>query len=139
MTKVVCSGALLYAKKTQRLLLLYREQSKRKHQWGIPGGKIHPGESPWTGLCREMVEEIGFMPVIDQTVTLESYTSSDQLFKFHTFFCVIKREFIPELNHEHSGYAWASFDSWPRPLHSGLRSTLAKKVNKSKIDSVISS
>lgn len=77
------------------------------------------------------------MPVIDRTVTLESYISSDRKFYFHTFFCVIENEFIPNLNHEHSGYAWASFNSWPRPLHSGLKSTLAKKTNRSKIDNII--
>ena len=40
-----------------------------------------------------------------------------------------KKEFLPKLNGEHDGYAWASFGKWPKPLHQGLRNTLQNKTN----------
>lgn len=36
---------------------------------------------------------------------------------FHTFGAAVKDKFVPKLNNEHTGYAWASLDMLPRPLH----------------------
>ena len=38
--------------------------------------------------------------------------------------CVVDHEFVPVLNYEHLGYAWIDRDTWPRPMHPGLWSTL---------------
>lgn len=32
----------------------------KHHMLTLPIGKVHPNESPWQGLCREMWEELGF-------------------------------------------------------------------------------
>jgi hypothetical protein len=48
----------------------------------------------------------------------------------------VKNEFIPKLNNEHDGYAWVSFSKWPKPLHYGLKNTLSKKINLSKLETV---
>ena len=47
-----------------------------------------------------------------------------------------ENEFIPTLNIEHNGYAWVSFNKWPKPLHQGLRNTLSNKVNLTKLETV---
>ena len=54
----------------------------------------------------------------------------------NSYLCVIKSEFIPKLNNEHSGYAWCSFRNWPKPLHLGLRNTLQSKANLTKLETV---
>jgi len=37
------------------VILLNRERSGKR--WGLPGGKLLPGETVWTGLIRELMEE----------------------------------------------------------------------------------
>jgi len=86
-------------------------------------------------LQREIKEEIGETSII-KTIPLETFISNDSKFKFHTYLCVIENEFIPTLNIEHNGYAWVSFNKWPKPLHQGLRNTLSNKVNLTKLETV---
>ena len=136
MTKITCSGALFYTLDTNRFLFLHRTQGKRANLWGLVGGTNEGTETPWEGLRREIEEEIGFLPDIKKTLPLESFISSDNLFYFHTYLCVVKEEFIPKLNSEHDGYAWCSFTKWPKPLHHGLRNTLQSKINLSKLQTV---
>ena len=73
---------------------------------------------------------------ITKTMPLETFVSTDSKFSFHTYLCVIKEEFIPELNTEHDGYAWVSFSKWPKPLHHGLRNTLQSKISLNKLETV---
>jgi 8-oxo-dGTP pyrophosphatase MutT (NUDIX family) len=133
---IICSGALFYTLKTNRFLFLHRANGKRSNMWGLVGGQNELSETPFEGLKREIEEEIGFLPDIKKTLPLESFISSDNKFYFHTYLCVIKEEFIPQLNNEHNGYAWCSFTKWPKPLHHGLRNTLQSKVNLRKLDTV---
>lgn len=44
---------------------------------------------------------------------------------------------MPFLNQEHDGYAWVSYDKWPRPLHYGVKNTLEKKTNKNKLKTLL--
>jgi 8-oxo-dGTP pyrophosphatase MutT (NUDIX family) len=98
------------------------------------GGKNNDNESPWEGLKREIVEEVGSMPAIYKTIPLETFTSNDEKFLFHTYLCVVEEEFIPVLNDEHDGYAWVSYNQWPKPMHNGLRNTLKNTEIKRKIE-----
>lgn len=138
MKKIICSGSLFYAINTQRFLLLYRTQSKQKNVWGLVGGTNLENETPWEGLNREILEEIGLLPPIVKAVPLESFISNDDHFLYHTYLCLINEEFIPILNTEHSGYAWVSLHNWPKPLHQGLANTLKNKTNLIKIETVLS-
>ena len=134
--KITCSGALFYTLRTNRFLFLHRAQGKRNNLWGLVGGTNEGAETPWEGLQREIEEEIGFVPVIKKTLPLESFISTDEKFYFHTYLCLVEDEFIPTLNNEHNGYAWCSFNKWPKPLHHGLRNTLQSKVNLAKLETV---
>jgi ADP-ribose pyrophosphatase YjhB (NUDIX family) len=136
MDKIVCSGALFYTLDTNRFLFLHRAQGKRANLWGLVGGTNEGCETPWEGLQREIQEEIGQLPTIRKTLPLESFISNDERFYFHTYLCIIDKEFVPQLNHEHDGYAWCSFTKWPKPLHHGLRNTLQSKVNLRKLETV---
>jgi 8-oxo-dGTP pyrophosphatase MutT (NUDIX family) len=138
MKDIVCSGALFYTLDTKRFLFLHRTNGKRSDVWGLVGGTNEGCETPWEGLKREIFEEIGEVDII-KTMPLETFVSNDSKFSFHTYLCVVKNEFIPILNDEHDGYAWASFNKWPKPLHYGLQNTLNKKSNISKLKTVFRS
>tara|TARA_B110000503_G_scaffold89598_1_gene135626 strand:+ start:3664 stop:4095 length:432 start_codon:yes stop_codon:yes gene_type:complete len=135
MKDITCSGALLYSLDTNRFLFLHRTGSRQKEVWGLVGGTNEGTESPWEGLRREIIEEIGSIE-IKKTIPLETFVSNDTKFCFHTYLCIVQHEFIPVLNNEHDGYAWVSFGYWPKPLHYGLQNTLNKKVNLKKLETL---
>lgn len=136
MSKIVCSGALFYALDTKRFLFLHRANGKTAGTWGLVGGGNELGESPFEGLTREIQEEVGDLPKFVKIIPLETFVSNDEKFNFHTYLVVVKKEFLPDLNNEHDGYAWTSFGKWPKTLHQGLRNTLQNKTNLSKLETV---
>ena len=136
MNSIICSGALFYTLDTQRFLFLHRTQTKQNNVWGLVGGRNESEEIPYKALLREIEEEIGSVPNIVKSIPLETFVSNDEKFSFHTYLCVVKNEFIPKLNFEHNGYAWLSFNNWPKPLHQGLRNTLQNKQNLTKLQTV---
>jgi len=136
MNSIICSGALFYTLDTQRFLFLHRTQTKQNNVWGLAGGRNESEEIPYKALLREIEEEIGSVPNIVKSIPLETFVSNDEKFSFHTYLCVVKNEFIPKLNFEHNGYAWVSFNNWPKPLHQGLRNTLQNKQNLTKLQTV---
>ena len=127
-----CAGALFYAADTGRFLFLHRTQSKHSQVWGLAGGTAESGETAWQACEREIEEEIGEQ-TIAKIIPLERFRSRDGKFEYHTYVCLVAREFHPSLNHEHDGYAWVSYSAWPRPLHYGVKNTLSKKNNQSKL------
>jgi 8-oxo-dGTP pyrophosphatase MutT (NUDIX family) len=134
--QIVCSGALFYAKSTRRFLLLQKASGKHTGTWGLVGGTNVTGETPWQGLQREVVEEIGAIPEILKTIPLETFVSNDHVFNFHTYLCVIDNEFVPKLSDEHVGWAWATIDRAPKPLHQGLRNSFSSKIIRTKLQTI---
>ena len=134
--KIVCSGALFYAKSTRRILLLQKSRGKHQGTWGLVGGTNLQNENPWQGLQREIQEEISFLPNIVKTIPLETFVSNDHVFNFHTYLCVIEHEFMPELSDEHIAYAWANIDYAPKPLHQGLRNSFSNKTIRTKLQTI---
>ena len=132
--KIVCSGALFYAKSTRRILLLQKSRGKHQGTWGLVGGTNLANENPWQGLQREIEEEIGKTPAIKKIVPLELFTSNDQQFQYNTYVLIVEKEFIPTLNEEHSGYAWCDLNAWPKPLHQGVKTSLNNRSIKTKIE-----
>jgi 8-oxo-dGTP pyrophosphatase MutT (NUDIX family) len=129
-------GVWFRAADTGRYLYLLRDDAKHPGAWGLPGGKIEPGETLLGGMERECTEELGFFPAYDRLVPLERFTSADGAFEYNTWVCVIDQEFQPVLNHEHLGYAWISAGTWPRPMHPGLWNTVNLEAVQSKIATV---
>ncbi len=126
-------GVWFYAADTGRYLYLMRDDPKHPDTWGLPGGRIEPGETMIEAIKRECREELGAMPNYIKLVPLEKFTTADQHFSYHTFFCSVAQEFVPNLNHEHTGWAWLSSGVWPRPMHPGLWSTVNFDVVRDKI------
>lgn len=133
--QIICSGGLFLAKDTKRFLLLLRTQGKTANTWGLVGGKKEPSDAtPYEALKREAEEEIGEVLGKKKIVPLELFTSNDQNFQYNTYVVIVDNEFVPKLNEEHSGYAWCSFDNWPKPLHQGVKTSFANRVVKAKLE-----
>lgn len=126
-------GVWFYSVATQRYLYLLRNDPRHPNTWGLPGGKIESGETLIEAMQRECQEELGFMPEYLKLVPLEKFTSSDQGFSYHTFFCSVSGEFTPKLNDEHVGWAWITAGTWPKPMHPGLWSTVNFDAVREKI------
>lgn len=129
-------GVWFYSTSTQRYLYLLRNDPRHPNTWGLPGGKIESGETLIEAMNRECTEELGFVPAYIKLVPLEKFTSADQGFCYHTFFCTVDSEFIPTLNNEHIGWAWIASGTWPKPMHPGLWSTINFDAVKEKIESI---
>jgi 8-oxo-dGTP pyrophosphatase MutT (NUDIX family) len=133
--QIICSGGLFLARDTKRFLLLLRTQGKTAGTWGLVGGRKEPTDATVVeALNREISEEVGKTPTIKKIVPLELFTSNDQNFQYNTYVLMVDREFIPTLNIEHSAYAWCGFDSWPKPLHQGVKNSFSSKVIRAKIE-----
>jgi 8-oxo-dGTP pyrophosphatase MutT (NUDIX family) len=133
---IVCSGALFYSKSTKRFLLLQKAQGKHHGSWGLVGGTTESEETPWQGLLREIQEEIGSVPEILKTIPIETFVSNDKVFNFHTYLCIIEKEFVPTLSLEHSGWAWSTLDYAPKPLHQGLRNSFSNRIIRTKLQTI---
>lgn len=134
-SSVICSGGLFLTKDTKRFLFLLRSKGKTENTWGIVGGKKEPQDQTLHDtLMREIEEELGFLPNIHKTIPLELFISGDQKFQYNTYVLIVNEEFIPKLNNEHHGYAWCSYNSWPKPLHQGLKNSFNNKIIKAKLE-----
>ena len=133
--QIICSGGLFLARDTRRFLLLLRTQGKTAGTWGLVGGRKEPTDATVVeALNREISEEVGKTPTIKKIIPLELFTSNDQQFQYNTYVLMVDREFIPVLNNEHSSYAWCSFDSWPKPLHQGVKNSFSSRVIRAKLE-----
>lgn len=136
-SEIQCSGAILCAKTTKRILLLQKTEGKHSGRWGLPGGTNNPEETAWQGLKRELQEELGQLPDILKTIPLEKFVSNDSLFNFHTYFCIVNEEFVPILSEEHQGWGWFTLINLPKPVHKGLELSLKNRTIQTKIQTVI--
>lgn len=133
---MTAAGVLFYSLKTKRFLFLLRNNTRTKNTWGLPGGKINNDENVMSGLQRELREELGSYPSIIKQIPLETFTSMDDEFKYHSFIFIVENEFLPNLNSEHSGYAWAELEKYPRPLHPGVFQSFNTEIISEKIKMV---
>jgi len=126
-------GALFYSQSSKRYLFLLRAGRRYANTWGLVGGKIEKDETVIQALHREIEEELGFAPTIERVIPIETFTSDNMAFCYHTFLCSVKNEFIPILNHEHFGYCWTPIDHYPKPLHPKVWNTFSFDVIRQKI------
>ena len=130
---MIAVGVWFYSLTTDRYLYLMRNDSRHPGAWGLPGGKAESGETLLAAIERECQEELGMLPNYVKLIPLEKFTSPDNDFVYHTFFCCVANEFVPVLNREHLGYAWIDSATFPRPMHPGLWNTVNFDAVKNKI------
>ena len=122
---VVARGAgVMFVTKAGQVLFLKRGiNGDCAGMWCFPGGGIEEGESAENAARREVEEETGY----SMEGALEPWTRSAPTgCDFTTFVSRIDEPFMPKLNEEHVGYAWAPIDAPPEPLHPGCAVSLAK-------------
>ena len=129
-------GALFFSTSTKRCLFLLRKGDRYEKTWAFVGGKVETGEDLMSALAREIVEEIGFTPDIVRKIPIERFTNDRKGFEYNTYVAIVTNEFIPELNDEHSGYAWTTMDAWPKPLHPAVFGTLSTEEIVTKIKTI---
>lgn len=127
-------GALIFSRKTKRYLFLLRNGSRFSGSWGLVGGKLERGELITSALYREISEEISADFSKHKTIPLETFTSDNLKFVYHTFLITVDDEFVPILNDEHRGYCWVNLSDYPKPLHPGVWRTFKFKVIIDKIE-----
>lgn len=127
------AGVFFYSESTDRYLYLLRADS-RSTTWSIPGGGIESHEALLEGMIRECREEMDYDISDLKLIPIQKFVNGN--FSYHTFFCKVDAEFIPNLNHEHVGYAWVRSGLYPKPLHPGLFSTVNIDIVIEKLNSL---
>ncbi len=59
------SVVVIGAVRDGRVLLIRREKSPYEGLWGLPGGKVEPGEEPRAAAARELFEETGLESAVE--------------------------------------------------------------------------
>ncbi|HEY6030500.1 MAG TPA: DUF2213 domain-containing protein [Gaiellaceae bacterium] len=111
------------------VLLLRRSSGEANFagHWSLPGGGGDEGETPEQTARRESIEEMGDN-VPEGRMRAMNRRKTPTGMVFHTFAQPVNEKFVPKLNGEHSGYAWAPLDMLPRPLHPAVEENLTKNL-----------
>lgn len=118
------AGALLVACTTGRLLLTLRSaEVLEPHTWGLPGGRVEPGETPMDAAVRELREELSYR---GDLLLVPSYVYEESSFRYHNFVALVPKEFGPRLNWENDDAQWFDASGLPEPLHFGVERLMAE-------------
>jgi 8-oxo-dGTP diphosphatase len=116
------AGMLFHHPETNTYLLGHRSpEVHHGNTWGIPGGALEPGESPYQGALREAEEEFGQVP--QHKVVNEHVAKPDPDWKYHTFTADVPQQFDPEYagDWETQGHGWFTPEEINKlPLHPGF-------------------
>lgn len=125
----VAAGTIFCAPDNAVLLLLRSpHEPNYANHWALPGGKGEPGETALEASIREAGEELGtgYTHALLGEPTQVATDTTTTSFTFTTFLQPVRYRFVPELNAEHSGYAWFMPNALPTPIHPSVAATLAK-------------
>lgn len=125
------AAGILYVAPDGDVLLLRRASTETNYagHWALPGGGGEEGETPEQTADREAHEEMGMlipesataMKLLDSRVTPTGKA-------FHTFAQSVPSKFVPQLNDEHTGYAWCPLNMLPGPMHPAVMETLTNRL-----------
>jgi 8-oxo-dGTP pyrophosphatase MutT (NUDIX family) len=125
------AAGIVFVAPDGEVLLLRRASTEENYagHWALPGGKADGDETAEDAATRECREEIGFdidakapgLKLLDKVTTPNGMV-------FSTFAKPVEEKFVPKLNGEHSGYAWAGLDGLPGPLHPSVEKVLSTHI-----------
>lgn len=117
-------------------LLLHRHAHKPDgNTWGLPGGKVDPGEDDQTAVIRELFEETGYKASADQLSLIGEYefiSSRGEPYVYVTYEVNLETPHNVVLEeHAHSEYKWTTYTDADKQkdLIDGLH-TLFRWTNK---------
>lgn len=94
----------------REILLLQRQAHKPQgNTWGLPAGKLDPGETPLQAVLREVAEETGFSASPSAVRFLNTYyiRYKEYDYVFHLFhYKLSRREAVSLHLDEHSQHTW---------------------------------
>jgi len=101
-------------KNTDDQILVMKRSGISQHssnEWDIPGGRIDPGEDPFTALKRECLEESGLEVEIGKPIGVNYFTRDDgQIIVMIIFECTTNSTDVV-LSDEHSECRWIDITS----------------------------
>lgn len=103
--------ALIVHKNNILILRNALDDPNRPGEPDFPGGRLEPGENPYTGLIRELGEELGqkFASVayVGRPIDINHFERADgQTVTMMFFECFLGEDAEITLSPEHSSYAW---------------------------------
>lgn len=114
------AGALFVCPDTSRVLLgLRAPESSKPNLWSIFGGKVEEYETVAEGVQREIYEETGFSGPY-ALVPSFLYRDPNGKFSYQHYIGIVREEFDPYLNWEHTKASWFDLYDLPNPLHPGV-------------------
>lgn len=136
---IKAAGILFLAPDRTALFLKRSGTGDHAGEWCTPGGKQEDGETTLACAVREATEECGAIPDGDrvllarrikcdaETVSAPDASGTGPEVDFTTYVQRVKTKFVPTGGDDEStGFAWASIDAPPEPLHPGCRIVLAR-------------
>lgn len=124
----LCEVAACYVEVNGKILILERSYTESEGKtWGVPGGKIEPGETPLQGAIRELFEEtnIKILPSQFQEIGKLYITKPKGSYIYHMFHVGVREMPLVSLNSEHISYLWIAIDNIDQlPLIGGAKEAL---------------
>jgi 8-oxo-dGTP pyrophosphatase MutT (NUDIX family) len=117
------AAGFLFRREDGRVLLTLRSDEVLDPEvWGIPGGRVEPGEILEKTAILEATEELGSIPAY-VILSKDVYRSGD--FEYTTFLAGISdhdaEAWEPALNWENTDWGWYSISNLPRPMHPNVQ------------------
>lgn len=124
------AGLLIQREDTGQFLLALRSDCVMDPGlWGIPGGRVEPGERDFDAAFMESEEELGSLPRLEVIGDRQVKSGS---FTYTTFHAMVSADdakaWTPTLNWENDDWGWFSADSLPANTHPGVVEAIVGKT-----------
>lgn len=116
------AGLLFLSKSSRRILLILED-----HKWTVP---TFNRKGALLDDAADLLENYAKGKILP----IELYLSDDKGFEFGTYVCLVNEEF---LTLHAPTIAWCSFDSLPKNLHGGLKTTLNNTIIRTKLETIL--
>jgi ADP-ribose pyrophosphatase YjhB (NUDIX family) len=111
-----CGAAIV---ERSQILLVKRRRSPEANHWGLPGGKVEPGERVEDAVIREIGEELGIAIELGRRIcTVDHLDDSTGQWWVAQVYSAMIVSGVPEILEPDAlaAVAWFTMDALPRPL-----------------------